>query len=78
MAVGDPRPEAVTGHPEQALLGTWRLTSRQAQATDGIVTYPLGEQVGDRLVLSSPPITVGGRALVHRVIWERTSCTAQP
>lgn len=149
----------IPGRPEQALLGTWRLVSWGAQAPDGSVTYPLGEQAvgylvytadgrmfaqlmrpgrpgfagGDmvsgtaeenaaaiggyvaysgtfevrdgavfhrvdlslfpnwiggeqrrsinwaegRLVLSSPPVMVGGRTLVHRIVWERDSPTRQ-
>jgi hypothetical protein len=32
---------------------------------------------GDRLILSSPPVLVAGRALVHRIVWERTSPTVK-
>ena len=51
--MGGPRPAVAPGHPEQALLGTWRLVSWAAEAPDGTVTYPLAEQAVGYLVYTA-------------------------
>lgn len=62
-----------------SILGTWRLVAWESRSSEGTVNHPIGETTqerfyaleDDQLVLSTPPLTLGGPSSVSTLRWER-------